>query len=83
MKNLVSFLIGLLLLAGVSVGESNAQEPTRPINGGVVNGKATKMPKPEYPAELRSAGIEGVVVVNVLIDENGDVVSAEAEFYDQ
>ncbi len=32
----------------------------------------------EYPEEARAANIQGVVVVNLLIDENGQVMKAEA-----
>lgn len=75
-----------MLLAGVSVDGVSAQSApiaARVVNGGVVNGKAVSLPKPEYPAELRDAGIEGTVVVNVVIGEDGSVVSAEAELNDQ
>jgi TonB family protein len=84
-KTLSSFLLGLLLLMGVSGGTASAQvaETAKAINAGVINGKAVSLPKPEYPDELRNAGIEGTVAVNVTIDENGSVISAEAEMYDQ
>ena len=49
----------------------------REINGGVLNGKAIKLPKPVYSEEARAAGMEGTVRVNVLIDELGNVISAE------
>lgn len=49
-----------------------------PISGGVLNGKAISLPKPEYPAEARTAGVEGVVVVRVTIDEQGNVTEAYA-----
>ncbi len=48
------------------------------IQGGVLNGKATSLPKPPYPAAARAVGASGAVSVQVLIDENGDVVSATA-----
>lgn len=48
------------------------------ISGGVVNGKATSLPKPAYPASARAVGAKGSVSVQVLIDENGRVVSASA-----
>lgn len=48
----------------------------RPISGGVLNGKALSLPKPEHPAG--AAGIEGVVVVQVTIDEQGNVAEARA-----
>ena len=50
----------------------------RTISGGVVNGKATSLPKPPYPAAARAVRAEGQVNVQVLIDENGNVVSASA-----
>lgn len=50
----------------------------RPIEGGVLNGKATNLPPPEYPAIAKSAHASGSVQVKIMIDENGDVVGAEA-----
>jgi protein TonB len=52
--------------------------PRAPISGGVLNGKAISLPKPAYPAIARTAHASGTVVVQVLIDENGNVVSAHA-----
>ena len=49
-----------------------------PISGGVLNGKAISLPKPAYPPIARAARAAGTVVVQVLIDENGSVVSASA-----
>jgi TonB family protein len=49
-----------------------------PITGGILNGRALKLPKPSYPNAARQSGASGVVVVRVLIDENGKVISAEA-----
>src|SRR5215217_7196775 len=52
--------------------------PRAPISGGVLNGKAISLPKPAYPPIARAAHAAGTVVVQVLIDENGSVVSAKA-----
>ena len=52
--------------------------PRAPISGGVLNGKAISLPKPGYPPIARAAHASGTVVVQVLIDENGNVVSAHA-----
>ncbi|HET6977319.1 MAG TPA: energy transducer TonB [Pyrinomonadaceae bacterium] len=52
--------------------------PRAPISGGVLNGKAISLPKPAYPPIARAAHAAGTVVVQVLIDENGSVVSAHA-----
>jgi TonB family protein len=52
--------------------------PKAPISGGVLNGKATSLPKPPYPAAARSERASGTVVVQVTVDENGSVISANA-----
>jgi protein TonB len=52
--------------------------PRAPISGGVLNGKALSLPKPPYPQIAKAAHAAGTVVVQVLIDENGNVVSARA-----
>lgn len=48
------------------------------ISGGVLNGKATSLPKPVYPPIAKQVNASGTVVVQVLVDEDGDVVSAHA-----
>lgn len=48
------------------------------VTGGVVNGNAIKLVKPVYSAAAKSANIRGQVTVQVLIDENGKVISAQA-----
>jgi periplasmic protein TonB len=50
--------------------------PRAPISGGVLNGKAISLPKPAYPPIARQAHAAGTVVVQVTIDENGNVISA-------
>ena len=45
-------------------------------NQGVLNGRALSLPKPEYSPAARILGEAGVVVVKVMIDENGKVASA-------
>ena len=52
--------------------------PRAPISGGVLNGKAISLPKPAYPPIARQAHASGTVVVQVTIDENGNVISAHA-----
>ena len=55
-----------------------AVAPKLPISGGVVNGKATSLITPVYPAAARSIRAGGEVKVQVIIDENGRVTSANA-----
>jgi TonB family protein len=49
-----------------------------PISGGVLNNKAITLPKPAYPPVARAARAAGTVVVQVIVDENGNVISARA-----
>lgn len=47
-------------------------------SGGVLNGKATSLPKPLFPANARAVRASGVVSVQVVVDESGRVISATA-----
>ncbi len=49
-----------------------------PISGGILNGKATSLPKPVYPAVARAARASGTVIVQVTVDESGKVTEARA-----
>lgn len=62
------------------VATPTPQRPPQPttVTGGVVNGKAINLPKPAYPPAARAIRASGAVNVQVLIDENGRVVSAQA-----
>lgn len=46
------------------------------ISGGVLNGKAVSLPQPAYPPIAKQVNASGQVVVQVLVDERGNVVSA-------
>lgn len=48
------------------------------ISGGVLNGRAIHLPKPAYPPLAKAAKATGTVMVQVLVDENGKVISATA-----
>ncbi len=54
------------------------KEPPKTISGGVLNGKATNLPKPPYPPAARAVRASGAVSVQVLISETGSVISANA-----
>ena len=48
------------------------------ISKGPITGTATSLPQPPYPIIAKQAGVQGKVSVQVLIDENGNVISATA-----
>ena len=50
----------------------------KPVSGGILNGKALKMPMPMYPELARRARLSGMVEVEVVIDVTGKVISAKA-----
>ena len=52
--------------------------PPRVISKGPITGEATYLPKPAYPPIAKSMRAQGAVSVQVLIDETGKVVSAQA-----
>jgi TonB family protein len=47
-------------------------------SGGVLQGSATRRVEPAYPPLAKAAQISGAVVVEITIDESGNVVSANA-----
>jgi TonB family protein len=49
----------------------------RPLSGGVLNGKALDLPTPNYPEVARRLRVTGLVQVDVVVDENGKVISAK------
>ena len=59
-----------------SMFPDNVEKKPKKINAGIVNGKATWLPEPSYPAAARANRVSGVVLVQVLIDEKGKVILA-------
>ncbi|MBX3294162.1 MAG: TonB family protein [Acidobacteria bacterium] len=57
---------------------SSRKDLSRVISGGVVNGKATFLPKPEYPPAAKAVRASGAVNVEIMIDTDGNVVEAKA-----
>jgi len=88
------FFVFLLALSFTVVAPSDAQQrqpdecwtPGRPkpdvqigLNGSpILCGRAISLPKPPYPEEAKKQKISGSVRVNIVIDENGRVIWAEA-----
>lgn len=78
MKKQILSLVSILLI-GVSIGLAQTpSETSTPISGGVLNGKASNLVAPAYPTAAKALNAGGAVNIQVVIDENGDVVSAEA-----
>jgi TonB family protein len=50
----------------------------RVVSGGVLNSRAISLPRPAYPPIARAARASGTVVVQVTVDEEGNVMDARA-----
>lgn len=50
----------------------------RPVNVGMINGRAVRLPTPTYPSDARQVKASGRVLVSVTVDEGGNVISAKA-----
>jgi TonB family protein len=57
---------------------SPAPKILKSVSGGVLNGTALNLPSPVYPDSARRMRIFGIVSVDVLVDETGKVISAQA-----
>jgi protein TonB len=53
-------------------------KPITKVSEGVLVGKALHRQSPAYPAIAKAARVQGVVKVQILIDEDGQVISASA-----
>ena len=58
--------------------EASERVQRAPISGGVLNGKATSLPEPVFPAIAKAAHASGAVTVEITIDETGNVIAAQA-----
>jgi TonB family protein len=80
------FFFFMLLSFGLALSDVSAQansgapagQTPKTLSGGVLNGKATNLVKPAYPAAAKAVRAEGAVNVQVTIDEEGNVISASA-----
>jgi TonB family protein len=63
---------------------AQTQLPTPPkptpknVNVGNMTGRAVSLPKPAYPSTAKQSGANGQVIVQVTVDEEGNVLSASA-----
>ena len=71
---------GVHTLPGVKQNSAASAPPAprAPISGGVLNGRAISLPKPVYPPIAKAAHVSGTVMVQVTVDENGNVIAAHA-----
>ena len=66
--------------AAAAGGNMNTDDDGSPaaISAGVLNGKIINQPPPAYPPAARAVKASGAVVVQVTVDEEGQVVTAKA-----
>src|SRR5205085_7999507 len=70
---------------GISGGAGGRVDNSNPVpekivrkSGGMLAGTAIRRAEPLYPPLAKAAGVSGAVVVEVTLDEEGDVLSARA-----
>jgi protein TonB len=62
----------------VKLKEPKVEKKPTLVSKGVINGLAKSLPPPPYPQMAKISGVSGLVTVQVLIDELGNVISARA-----
>jgi protein TonB len=76
--------VGSQAVRAIDIGTPPPSQPPierpipRVVSKGVITGLALALPKPAYPQIAKQARADGAVNVQVLIDENGNVISAKA-----
>jgi TonB family protein len=78
MKKQLFLFVSIFLFSFLIVPAQTAPTDVKQISAGVLNGKAVTLSKPAYPAAARAVGAQGAVNVKIMVDEEGNVVSAEA-----
>ena len=74
-----TFVIDGSEVTNFRTGQLNSKnEVPKTISGGVINGKALSLPKPAFSAAAKAVRASGAVAVQVTIDEDGKVISANA-----
>lgn len=72
----IKICLAAILLFLCSAQISFAQEKV--ITKGIINGSAILLPKPEYTKQAQDSCAGGQVQVEVLVGENGNIISAKA-----
>ena len=75
---LLVLLFALCVPAAVSAQKKSNAEKESPSYGGIINGRASYLPKPVYSEEAGRYCAEGKVEVEVLIRQDGTVKTAKA-----
>lgn len=75
MKNKITIITIILQCLFVQIGTSFAQKP---LDLGNLNAKAKVLAKPSDPFDVAYGFLKGEVKVNVLVDEKGNVIKADA-----
>lgn len=79
MEKLILLVVTIVAFSLSAVSAQTLETPAfKTISGGVLNGKASKLSVPTYPAAAQAVGAGGAVNVQVTIDEAGSVVAAKA-----
>jgi TonB family protein len=76
-QDIVSTLAVARPVVTVATAASSNSAP-KESRAGILNGQALSLPRPDYPPIARVAHASGTVVVQVVIDESGKVISAAA-----
>lgn len=75
----LTFLVGEKLKSATDLQEADADTNSGANTGiGVINGKAVRLPRPDYPPAARASRAGGTVKVETEIDEQGNVFRALA-----
>ena len=77
MKRFSILFVGVFLSLFCVATNVSAQDG-KTISGGVLNGKAVSLVKPSYPPAAKAVNADGVVNVQITIDEQGNVIAASA-----
>ncbi|WP_404424437.1 energy transducer TonB [Nibricoccus sp. IMCC34717] len=68
-------VIAVLATSAIAASVADITDVTPKVDENPV---PVKTPPPAYPEALMKEGVSGIAVVTVVIDENGDVLAAEA-----
>lgn len=76
-QRMIQVIGGQSQVVSLSLSQLNPEPAT--ITSGILNDRAINLPLPDYPAEASGTGASGTVRISVLVNEGGEVVSANAE----